>query len=265
MSNFASGFNFDFDFDFSGQHVLITGGTRGIGLGITRSFINANANVITTYLNNESAKDSLLLEYEQLQSQSPTKGKLEVIKCDVSKEEEVKNLYSHLENSYPSLEILINNAGIKRDSIVGTMSSDNWHEVINTNLNAVFYTSKLAVLSFLKNRYGRIINIGSVGGKLGLAGQANYSATKAALIGFSKSLSKEVAKKGITVNVVEPGFIDTDFVAELSNELKESYKQMVPLRRFGKIEEVAYAVLCLANKNASYITGTTLEVSGGLS
>ncbi|MBF0298078.1 MAG: SDR family oxidoreductase [Oligoflexia bacterium] len=256
------------NFDFSGQHILITGGTRGIGLGITNAFLKANANVIVTYVNNEIAKDNLMLEYEKMllpkESLLPPKGSLEIIKCDISKEEDVRELFSHIENKYPSLEILVNNAGIRRDSLLATMKSEDWQKTLDTNLTGTFYASKLAILSFLKNRYGRIINIGSVGGKLGLSGQANYSATKAALIGFSKSLSKEVAKKGITVNVIEPGFIDTDFISDLAVEQKEQYSKMIPMKRFGKPQEVAYAVLSLADKNASYITGSTLEVSGGL-
>ena len=159
---------------------------------------------------------------------------------------------------------MINNSGIRKDQLTATMSLADWNDVISTNLTGTFLMSKHAVLQFMKNRYGRIVNMSSIGGSLGLPGQANYAASKAGQVAISKSLSKEVAKRGITVNNICPGFIDTELLADLPEDQRKEYMKDVPMKRFGKVEEVAHAVLFLASKEASYITGASLEISGGL-
>lgn len=254
---------------FSGHKILVSGGTRGIGRAISIAFLHSGATVIATYAQNEKAalqfKDEMEAQINlSCTSTSATPPTIDIQKCDVTKSSEVDRLYSYIEEKYSSLEVLVNNAGIRQDSIVGTMTIEQWNAVIDTNLTGTFLMSKKAILLFLSARYGRIINIGSIGGQLGLPGQANYSATKAALLGFTKSLSKEVARKGITINCVEPGFIETDFVSGLPPEQIDHYQKLIPLKRFGRPEEVAHAVLFLAHKKASYITGTSLAVSGGL-
>jgi 3-oxoacyl-[acyl-carrier protein] reductase len=169
-----------------------------------------------------------------------------------------------IENEFSTVHVLVNNSGIRKDNLTASMLLSEWNDVINTNLTGTFLMSKHAVLSMMKNRYGRIVNISSIGGSLGLPGQANYAASKAGQIAISKTLSKEVAKRGITVNNVCPGFIDTELLADLPEEQKKEYTKSVPMKRFGNVSEVASAVLFLASKEASYITGASLEITGGL-
>jgi 3-oxoacyl-[acyl-carrier protein] reductase len=160
--------------------------------------------------------------------------------------------------------VLVNNAGIRQDAVVALMDVNKWQKVLDVNLTGTFLMSKHAVLFMMQNKYGRIINITSPVARLGFTGQANYAASKAGQIALTKTLAKEVAKKKITVNCVSPGFIATDFLDGLSNELLAEYKKLVPMRRFGSVKDVANAVIFLAGKQASYITGTTLDVTGGL-
>jgi len=243
---------------FEDQRVIVTGGTRGIGKGITKEFLKEGATVIATYARNDIEAEKLKIEFGEYGD------KLDIRKFDVSKSVEVKAFYNYLEETYPSIEVLVNNSGIRKDNLVPLMKEEEFKNVIDVNLTGTFLMSKYAVKGFLRNRYGRIVNISSVGGKLGLAGQANYSASKAGQIALAKTMSKEVGKKGITVNCVCPGFIETELIADLPIDQVKAYKMQVPLKRFGKIEEVAAAVKFLASKEASYITGTTLDVSGGL-
>lgn len=243
---------------FENQTAIVTGGTRGIGRGITEAFLKEGARVVATYAGNDSAamkmKEDLSLYGD----------KLIVKKCDVRDEEAVTNLYKYIEETFPKIEILVNNSGIRKDQVTAMMSLMEWNDVIGTNLTGTFLMSKHAVLQFMKNRYGRIVNMSSIGGSLGLPGQANYAASKAGQIAISKSLSKEVAKRGITVNNICPGFIETELLADLPEEQRKDYMKDVPMKRFGKVEEVAAAVLFLASREASYITGASLEISGGL-
>lgn len=244
--------------NFNGQTVIVTGGTRGIGLGITESFLKEGATVIATYASNDSAANLLkerLIQYGD---------KLILKKFDVSKFSECETFFAEIETQVPSIEILINNSGIRKDNLTVSMTDDEWDSVLNINLKGSFNMSKLAVLHMMKNRYGRIINMSSIGGQLGLAGQANYAASKAGQIALSKTLSKEVAKRKITVNNIAPGFIETELISDLAPEMVNEYKKQVPMKRFGTVEEVAHAVKFLASKEASYITGTTLEITGGL-
>lgn len=244
--------------NFENQTAIVTGGTRGIGRGITEAFLKQGANVIATYAGNDQAA---LKMKEEL---SAFGEKLIVKKCDVRDEAVVIAFFKEIENLFPKIEILVNNSGIRKDQLTAMMSMSEWNDVINTNLTGTFIMSKHAVLQFMKNRYGRIVNMSSIGGSLGLPGQANYAASKAGQIAISKSLSKEVAKRGITVNNVCPGFIDTELLADLPEEQRKEYMKDVPMKRFGQVAEVASAVLFLASREASYITGASLEISGGL-
>jgi 3-oxoacyl-[acyl-carrier protein] reductase len=244
--------------NFENQTVIVTGGTRGIGRGIVEAFLSRGAFVIATYAGNEEAAQKCRQDLAQYE------GKLLVKKCDVRSEAEVEAFYKYIEDNHPKIEVLVNNSGIRKDQIVASMTMKEWSDVIDTNLTGTFLMSKYAVLSFMKNRYGRIVNMSSIGGSLGLPGQANYAASKAGQVAISKALSKEVAKRGITVNNICPGFIDTELLADLSPELRSQYTKDVPMKRFGKVSEVANAVMFLASKEAGYITGASLEISGGL-
>lgn len=245
-------------FDFSGQTAIVTGGTRGIGQAISRAFLDAGAVVVATYAGNQAAAEAFAAELGEASS------RLDVRKFDVSNYADVEAFYRGIDEAYESVEILVNNAGIRRDGIVGMMPPEDWQRVLDTNLTGTYNMSKFAVHKMMQSRYGRIINITSPSGRMGFEGQANYAATKAGIVAFTKSLSKEVAKRKITVNCVSPGFIDTDFIGDLPDEQVKAYKGMVPMRRFGSTEEVAHCVLFLAARESAYITGATLEVTGGL-
>lgn len=242
-------------FEFKDQYVIVTGGTRGIGAGLSEAFLKAGATVIATYTGNDVAAQTFK---EKMGPQ------LHVFKFDVANSAEVESFFAKYNDSFPALHVLVNNAGIRRDQIVASMSESEWDSVIDTNLKGTYIMTKHAVLTMMKNRYGRIVNMSSIGGKLGLPGQANYAASKAGQIALSLSVSKEVAKRNITINNVCPGFIETELIKDLPEEQVKEYKSQVPMKRFGKVEEVAHAVLFLASKEASYITGTTVDVSGGL-
>lgn len=244
--------------DFTDQRVIITGGTRGIGRGIAQEFLKAGATVIATYAGNDKAAEAFKAELGEL-------GKnLDTYKFDVTDTKAVEEFYTTVEEKYPSIEVLVNNSGIRKDSMMAMMSDEDWQRVMDVNLGGTFYMSRGIIRHLMGNKYGRIINMSSIGGSLGLAGQANYAASKAGQVALTKTLSKEVGKKGITVNSICPGFIDTELIDDLPEDQVKEYKKSVPLRRFGKVEEVAHAVMFLASKEASYITGTTLEVAGGL-
>jgi len=248
--------------EFKGQNIIITGGTRGIGRGLTEGFLAEGANIIATYTSNDAAAEKFRYEVAELEEKFG--GKVDIRKFDVSKPDEVSTFFQYIEETYPSIEVLVNNSGIRKDAVVALMSDEEWSKVLDVNLSGSFYMTRKIIPIMMKKRYGRIINMSSVGGELGLQGQANYAATKAAQIAMSKSLSKEVGKKGITVNNICPGFIETELLADLSAEQRKEYTKQVPLKRFGKIEEVAHGVMFLASSKASYITGTSLKISGGI-
>ena len=245
-------------YDFKGQTIIVTGGTRGIGKTISESFLKAGAKVIVTYSTNEAAA----AQFKQDNSQFAEN--IDIQKLDVTKYDEVEKFFKYIDTKYGGFEVLVNNAGIRKDSILAMMKESDWQDVMNVNLTGVFYMCKFAVMSLMRKRYGRIINVSSVMERYAFEGQANYAASKAGLIALTKSLSKEVATRGITVNCVSPGFIVTELIQDLPDKLREAYLARIPLKRFGDAEEVATCILFLASKEASYVTGSILEVSGGL-
>lgn len=245
-------------FDFSSQTVIVTGGTRGIGRGIAEAFLQAGARVVSTYASNRAAADTFR------QANNEFADRLDCRRFDVSEYGAVKEFYAYIESTYENVEVLINNSGIRKDSVLGMMGEEEWRRVIDVNLTGSFNMCKFAVMNMMGNRYGRIINITSPSGKFGFLGQANYAASKAGMVALTKTLAKEVARRGITVNCISPGFIDTDLLEDLSDEIKDAYKNQPAVKRFGTIEEVAHGVLFLATRESSYITGTTLEITGGL-
>ena len=245
-------------FDFSGQTAIVTGATRGIGKAITLSLLAQGAEVIGIYGGNQAAARELQEQNSQYD------GRLSLYQCNIADSNQVSCFYEEIAARHESIEILVNNAGVREDAVVALMKEQEWNKVLDINLNGTFLMSKPAIHLMMQNKYGRIINITSPVAHLGFAGQANYGASKAGQVGFTRSLAKEVAKKKITVNCVSPGFIATDFIDDLSKEQLAAYKKMVPMRRFGTVEEVADAVSFLASAQAAYITGSVLEINGGL-
>lgn len=245
-------------FDFSDQIAIVVGGTRGIGRAISESFLQSGAKVIATYQSNDSAA------HDFQNANATFADRLVLKKFDITQYSEVENFFRLVEEKHGSFQIVVNSSGIRRDSVVGLMKETDWRQVIGTNLTGTFNVCKHAVLGLMRQRYGRIILITSPMGKFGFAGQSNYAASKAGQVAFTRSLSKEVASRNITVNCVSPGFIETDFIADLSEEQRKEYIGLIPLKRFGTAEEVAQSVLFLASKESSYITGTVNEVTGGL-
>jgi 3-oxoacyl-[acyl-carrier protein] reductase len=245
-------------YDFSGQTAIITGGTRGIGKAIAQGFLKAGARVVVTYSTNETATTQFRQDNGQFAEN------IDVQKLDVSKYEEAEKFFKYIDTKYGGFEILVNNAGIRKDFVLAMMKESDWHDVLNVNLSGVFYMCKFAVRILMRKRYGRIINISSVMERYAFEGQANYAASKAGLTALTRSLSKEVASRGITANCVSPGFIDTELIRDLPDKLRESYLARIPAKRFGSSEEVAACVLFLASKEASYVTGSILEATGGL-
>ena len=244
--------------EFTGQKVVVTGATRGLGRAISLAFLQEGATVVGLYGGN--AKTA-----EDFQRQCVAYGDLlQLYQCDVSDYQAVEQLYGRIEQKFDTIDILVNNAGIRRDSVLAMMKEDDWRRVIDVNLTGSYIMAKFAVQLMMKQKYGRIIYITSPMAHMGFAGQANYAASKAGQIGMMKSLSKETAKRKITVNCVSPGFIATELIDDLSPEQLSEYKKMVPMRRFGTPGEVADAVLFLAGPKASYINGAVLDVNGGL-
>jgi 3-oxoacyl-[acyl-carrier protein] reductase len=248
--------------DFQGRKAVISGATRGIGKAIARAFLEAGATVIGIYNSNHKAADSFMQEWQE--NASFQENRLFLYQCDISDQASVLKLFDGIEQQFDTIDILVNNAGIRRDAVLAMMQSDDWHRVIDVNLTGTFNMSKQAVLLMMKQKYGRIIHITSPMAHMGFAGQTNYAASKAGQIGMMRSLSKETAKRKITVNCVSPGFIDTELLEGLTADQLNQYKKLVPMKRFGKPQEVAAAVLFLAGEQASYISGAVLEITGGL-
>ena len=226
--------------------VLVTGGNRGIGKSIAEAFIKAGFRVAVTVRSGEGPQGSLS------------------VKADVTDAASLDAAYAEIEEKLGPVEILVANAGITRDTLLMRMSDEEFEEVINTNLTGAFRVVRRATKGMIKARYGRVILIGSVVALLGSPGQVNYSAAKSGLIGLARSLTRELGGRGITANVVAPGFIDTDMTAELSEEMQADYKKRIPAGRFASPEEVANVVLWLAGDDAAYISGAVIPVDGGM-
>ena len=241
----------------AGEIALVTGASRGIGAGIADALGRAGATVIGTATTEAGAAAITA----RLREQGMT-GRGLVL--DASCADSVAAAEKDIAAREGPVSILVNNAGITRDNLLLRMKDEEWDAVIATNLSSVFLTSKTFVRGMLKKRHGRIINISSVIGAMGNAGQANYAAAKAGIVGFSKSLAREVGSRGITVNVVAPGFIQTDMTSALPDEQREKLAAQIPLQRLGTVEDVAGAVLFLASRAGAYVTGETLHVNGGL-
>jgi 3-oxoacyl-[acyl-carrier protein] reductase len=241
--------------EFSGGYAIVTGGTRGIGRAVSLALISQGAHVTAVYSGDDASAQKFLAD---------AGAAAQIARLDVSDYAACEAFYKSYEERHGTLDILVNSAGVRRDGIVGMMKEEDWRRVVDINLTGSFNMSKFAVKIMMKKRYGRIISITSPVGRIGFAGQANYAASKAGQVGFTRALAKEVATRKITVNLVSPGFIDTDFISGLPPEQRKEYEAMVPMRRFGTPEEVASAVMFLAGGKASYITGATLEISGGL-
>jgi len=241
-----------------GKIALVTGGSRGIGSSICIELAKAGATVIINYSNSEESAQQVLSQIES------ANGRGEIVQFDVSDFDSVDQSIKDLIDKYEKIDILVNNAGITRDSLFMRMKENQWDEVFDTNIKGVFNCTKSVIRMMLKNQYGKIINITSVVGEMGNPGQVNYSSTKSALMGFTKSLAKELGSKNINVNAVSPGFIETEITDVLSDSIKDKYKEIIPLSRFGQPEDVAKAVLFLASDDSSYITGEVLKINGGL-
>ncbi len=241
------------------KKALITGGTRGIGKAIVEEFLNSNfADVVFFYRSSEENAKKITEEYS-------SKGfKVKGIKADVSDFAQVQKAVTEAIDLLGGIDVLVNNAGITRDNLLLRMSEEEFDAVINANLKSVFNLTKLVLRPMIKQRAGSIINISSVVGLTGNAGQANYSASKAGIIGFTKSIAKEIASRSIRVNAVAPGFVETDMTDALTDEQKKSLSALIPLNRIGKAEEIAKVVKFLASDDSSYITGQVLTVDGGM-
>ena len=240
-----------------GKLVLVTGASRGIGKAIALTLGGAGATIIGT-ATTESGADNI----SKVFAEKNIFGK--GMKLDVTDNEQISNLVKNIGEDFGSVDILVNNAGITRDNILLRMKEDEWEDIINTNLSSVYKMSKSVLRGMIKRRSGRIISITSVVGAMGNAGQSNYGAAKAGIIGFTKSLAREVGVRGVTVNAIAPGFIETDMTNSLPDDQKEALATQIPMGRLGTANEVAQAVLFLAGDSGSYITAQTIHVNGGM-
>lgn len=237
---------------------LVTGGSRGIGKEIALGLAKKGINIAITYNSNESLAQAVVEEIKE------NGVKAVAIKGNSAIEEDVTNIVAKVEEELGVIDILVNNAGITKDNLIIRMKSEDWDDVLNVNLKGVFLTTKAVVRGMMKKKYGKIINISSVVGLTGNAGQANYSASKAGVIGFTKSMAKELASRGIRVNAVAPGFIKTDMTDVLKDEVKEELLKSIPLGSLGLPKDIANAVVFLASEESDYITGQVINVNGGM-
>jgi 3-oxoacyl-[acyl-carrier protein] reductase len=237
---------------------VVTGASGALGKAIATALAAAGATVVVNYARNANAAQELV---DSIKSAG---GEALAVQADIATAEGAEALVKATVDAFGKVDILVNNAGITRDGLLMRMKEDDWDAVLDTNLKGVFLCTKAVTRTMLKARYGRIINIGSVSGLLGVAGQANYSAAKAGMIGLTRATARELGSRGITVNCVVPGAIEAGLLLELNEEQRASYLGQIPLERFGKPEDVAAAVLFLAGPGADYITGQTLPVDGGL-
>lgn len=235
---------------------VITGGVRGIGRAIAEELLNADYQVVVTYCSSEEQADTMRSLFQSKD--------LTVKRTDVSQEEEVTALFDAVKKEFGRVDVLVNNAGITEDRSFHKMDASQWHNVIDVNLNGTFYCCSQAISLMREQNFGRIVNISSIVGQKGNFGQANYAASKAGMLGLTKTLALENAVKGITVNAVCPGFIETDMVSAIPDNVQSKIKDEIPMKRFGTAKEVARAVNFLASPDSGYITGQELNINGGL-
>ncbi len=240
-------------FSLTGKVALVTGASRGIGKAIATQLQALGATVVGTATSEHGADK--IADYL---------GAGNGLVLNVTSDDSISAMFAVIKEAHGGVDILVNNAGITRDNLFMRMKDDEWQDILDTNLTSVFKVSKAAIRPMMKKRAGRIINIGSVVGSMGNAGQVNYATAKAGLLGFTKSLAREIASRGITVNTIAPGFIDTDMTQTLTDEQKEGIFSQVPANRLGKPEEIASTVAFLASDAAAYITGETIHVNGGM-
>lgn len=240
------------------KKALVTGGSRGIGKGIVEMFLNAGAHVIFTYRSNDQAAN------ETLETFKKTYKHVYMIKADITMEEDITKLHEFVISTFGSLDILINNAGVTHDGLMLRMDLSQFQFILQTNLTGVWLMSKTFLKMLLKSEHGKIVNISSVSGILGNAGQSNYSAAKAGVIGLTKAMAREYATKGLNVNAVAPGFTETDMTKKLTESQVNSILQSIPMKTLGSVEDVAGAVLFLSSDLSNYVTGQTIVVDGGM-
>jgi 3-oxoacyl-[acyl-carrier protein] reductase len=245
-------------FSLEGKTALVTGGSRGIGRAIAVAMASNGANVAITYARSAEAAEDVKKEIEA------TGKKCLTFQADAVDYTQAEKVISEITGQWGKLDILVNNAGITRDTLIMRMSEEHWDDVITTNLKSVFNYCKAAIRPFMKQRGGSIINISSVVGLSGNAGQTNYAASKAGIIGFSKSLAKEVASRGIRVNVIAPGYIKTEMTGSLKEDVLSSIEKSIPLGYAGEVSHIANGVIFLASDASSYITGETIRIDGGM-
>ena len=244
--------------EMNDRYALVTGAAKGIGKSSVLHLAKMGINVAINYRSSKKEAELLLKEIEAI----GVKGL--IVKANVSDLNEVKNMTKSILCHFPRIDILVNNAGIIDDTLIVRMKDENWKPVIDTNLNGTFYCTREFVREMMSNRWGRIINIGSIVGSRGNAGQSNYSTSKAGIIGFTKSLAKELASRSITANVIEPGYIDTDTVAVLGDKFKDTIKGKIPMGYLGTPDDLGPIVAFIASDQARYITGQVICVDGGL-
>ncbi|MPZ75536.1 MAG: 3-oxoacyl-[acyl-carrier-protein] reductase [Deltaproteobacteria bacterium] len=242
----------------NGQVALVTGGSRGIGRAIALALAQAGAYVVINYRGNRPAAE---LTLEELSDKG---GRGELSQFDVSVEKEVDGAVKQIVDGQGKVDILVNNAGVTSDGLLIRMKSEDWDQVIGTNLKGTVLCTKTVCRVMIRQRYGRIINLSSVVGQMGNVGQSLYAASKAGILGFTKSIARELASRAVTVNAVTPGFIETEMTAKLTPQLQEEFLRSIPLGRFGNCEEVAQLVVFLTGPGAGYITGQVIGVNGGL-
>ncbi len=244
--------------DFSERRVIVTGGTRGIGRATALSFAAQGAWVAVSYSSDEQSAGAVEAELAEAGERHL------VLRADASSRVEVERMIAQVLERWHHIDVLVNNAGIIRDKMLMFLDEEDWDRVIGINLKGTYLYSRAVLRSMISRRFGRIINITSPSALTGRAGQTNYSASKGGMISFTKSLAKEVARMGITVNAVSPGLISRTMTEELTSETRDDFLEMIPMRRFGDPEEVAHAILYLASERAGYVTGQVLGVDGGL-
>lgn len=243
---------------FKEKIAIVTGGTRGIGKALALELAKNGCNIAFNYNKNTDAANALVKEIEAMGAKAVS------FQVNAASFEGAKSMVKEVKETFGRIDFLVNNAGITRDKLLALMSESDWDDVINTNLKSVYNFSKAVITQMIKQRSGNILNITSVSGLVGIAGQVNYSSSKAGMVGFTKALAKEVGKANITVNAIACGFIETDMTSVLPQEYKDKMIEMIPVRRFGKPEEIAKVAAFLLSDDAKYITGHVISVDGGL-